>query len=315
MRQAGGDMADGWRLQACKLARQMDTRSKSMPRKLREYGRRAVIHLPSQLLRLLRYPRETLFVNGYADFDKARPSILFFTTHKCASTLMVAMLAHINRRVLGLTHLNLAAYCWDTAGAAGETIHEHLSRMSRSYFKDRGILYAPLRYYIDIPHLDHARVFAMLRDPRDVLVSGYYSAKYSHRMPADPVRRRTFLAHREWLMHTSVDEYVLQFAPSMAERYAAYRQHIPRSALLTYEQMWWDFSGFIDRLAAILGVAFDAKLNAKLQGMAKPGRKGSEDVTTHRRRGEPGDYKVKLRSETAAHLTRQFEETLAWIYG
>lgn len=283
-----------------------------MPPTVREIVRSAAIHIPSPVLSLVRYPRESLFVNGYADFKKQQSSILFFTTHKCASMLMTRILRHINRRVLGLTPLNLAAYCWDTA--SGESVHAHLSRHSQQYFRDRGILYAPLRSYIDIAHLQQSRVLLMLRDPRDVVVSGYFSAKYSHRPPASAQRRKAFLAHREWLAQTSLEDYVLEFAPPMVERYTAYRQNISRDALLTYEHMWWDFNAFTDRLEIILGVEFSDSLRREIAAIASMGKPVGEDVTAHQRKGIPGDYKEKLSPDVAARITELFADSLAWMY-
>jgi len=40
--------------------------------------------------------------------------------------------------------------------------------------------FAPLRYYFKIPDELNANVILHLRDPRDVLVSLYYSEAYSH---------------------------------------------------------------------------------------------------------------------------------------
>lgn len=278
-------------------------------------ARAAAVYAPRPIIKFARYPREWMFINGYAQFAKPAASVVFFTTHKCASTLMLRMLSHVNKQTLGLTHLNLAAFLWDARGDSGLSVQELIAASPQEYFRDHGILYAPLRSYFDISHLRSAKPLLMLRDPRDILVSGYYSAKYSHRPPADPRRRAAFMQHRADLRQISVEEYALSYAPHTLKLYDQYRQHIAHTSLVTYEQMWRDFPGFAGRLAQILGVQFNAELTAELQQMAAPGASAAEDVTAHRRKGIPGDFRDKLSPQAAAKLTYMFAENLEWMYG
>lgn len=285
-----------------------------MSASLRQYAKSIAIHMPGPVLRAARYPRESLFVNGYTRFAKTEPSVLFFTVHKCASMLMARMLATVNRQTLGLTHLNLAGYFWDGSATGGEPVFTHLNRHAQRYFLDQGILYAPLRHYVDIAHLERARAFVMLRDPRDVLVSGYFSARYSHRPPANPQRRQAFLDHRAKLETTSLDDYAMAFAPGVLERYEIYRRHFPRDVLLTYEHMWHDFSSFIDRLAVILGIELDDNLRRELTAMAGVGDDRQDNMLAHRRKGTPGDFREKLRRPTVDRLSDMFSDILDWLY-
>lgn len=287
----------------------------AMSLRLRQIARAAAVYAPQPIVKFARYPREWLFVNGYAYFSKPTASVVFFSTHKCASTLMLRMLVHINKRTLGLTHLNLAAFLWDVRGNSGLSVQALIAASAQEYFRDRGVLYAPLRSYVDISHLRVARPVLMLRDPRDILVSGYYSAKYSHRPPADSKRRAAFLKHREDLHGISVEDYALIYAPHTLSLYDEYRRHIPRSALLTYEQMWHDFPSFAARLAQILGVKFSNRLYEELRRMAAPDSTDGEDITAHRRKGTPGDFRDKLSPQAAARLTELFADNLKWMYG
>lgn len=281
---------------------------------LRPALRSAAPYVPAPLTRVLRYPKETLFVNRLANFAGADPSIVFYTTNKCASMLMSRILACVNQRVLGLTHLNLAAYFWDAASTDQVPVYDYLARNPQFYFRDRGILYAPLRAHLDLSHLQHARVLAMLRDPRDVIVSYYFSTRFSHRAPSNRHRRKVFLERRAMVSELSLEEYVLRFSGELESRYAAYRQNISRDSVLTYEQMWWDFSGFADQLARVLGVDFDASLKQELADMASFKGKGTENVKSHQRKGTPGDHKEKLSVDTANQISAIFNDSLRWLY-
>jgi hypothetical protein len=260
----------------------------------------------------LRYRRESRYLRGDADGLGTGPSVVFFTVTRCASTFMRHLLRVINRRHLHLLPLNLAAYLWDT-GQGG--VYQRLSREARQLFRERGVLYAPLRNYVDLAHLRQGRVIAMLRDPRDVAVSGYFAARYSHRPPASAKRKVEFQSHRQAVMAMSIDEYVMDFATRLGPIYEGYRTHLPRAQVLTYEEMWNDFPAWARRLAGLLGVEFSEGEIAEYARMAGAGVARTEDTHSHRRQGAPGDHRQKLSPATAERLTAMFAPSLEWLYG
>jgi hypothetical protein len=267
---------------------------------------------PPSVVRSVRYPREHLFVKGLLDFESDDPSILFFTVKKSASTLMRDVVAWANRRHLRLTHLNLAAYLWDSTDSP---VYDYMSVHSAALFRDRGILYAPLRQYVDVSHLRQARIICMLRDPRDVVVSGYFSARYSHRAPASPAKKMAFLEQRQLLDRMSIDEYALGYATRLFPIYEAYRRNLERSKVLTYEEMWYHFDQWAAQLADLLGAHFSAADVAYLRRLADIDRPAGEDVRAHRRKGTPGDYRGKLTADASGRITDMFADTLRWLYG
>lgn len=267
--------------------------------------------LPVPLITALRYPREHLFVNGLVNFHKPRESIIFFTVKKCASTLMRRMLSEANRRHLGLTHLNLAGYFWDTRS---EPFYEYLQQHAAGLLRDQGILYGPLRQYADVSHLSHARVIGMLRDPRDVVVSGYFSAGYSHRQPANRQRQQRFQDHRADVRQTDIDAYAIDYASRLRGIYARYQRHLPRSQVLTYEEMWNDFNGWLKRFAELLGTQFTPTDALRYRRMAGIDESREEDSLSHRRRGVPGDFRNKLSPDAAGKITDMFSDSLRWLY-
>lgn len=269
-------------------------------------------NLPVPVVRLLRYRKEFLFDKGFVSYRGPDPSIAFFTVKKCASTLMRRMLAEINRRHLHLVHLNLAGYLWDTGS---EPTYQYLKRHATRLLRDDGILYGPLRNYVDLSHLTRTRVLLMLRDPRDVIVSGYFSARFSHRPSAQKSKRQDLERQREELASIAIDDYALGFADRLAPVYAEYRAHIARNRVLTYEDMWHDFDTWARQLGQLLHVDFDAADIIAFRRMADiDAAPGVEDVKAHRRKGKPGDYLDKLSKPVAARITDQFADTLKWLY-
>lgn len=270
---------------------------------------------PTQVVQFVRYPRESLFVKGWCGFDSAGSSVFFFTTHKCASMLMSQVLATINKKALGLAHLDLEAYLWDIDIDGQVPVHKLLSSRRLEYLRDNGILYAPLRRYVDLSHLKTSRQCLMLRDPRDVLVSDYYSALYSHRPPVNSQRRAAFLARKRELSEITLDHYAISSAPAFEDRYREYRKYISRDHAVTYEQMWWNIDGFLCDLARIIGFDLTIELQEQLRGIVKFPSDGQEHISSHARKGVPGDHREKLKPETISQLNEIFSESLHWLYG
>lgn len=279
---------------------------------MKKYLRRLVIRMPRPLTVGLRYPREYLFVKGYLSPNQSNPSVIFFTVGKCASILMRRILTDINRHHLGLLPLNLAGYWFD---ARSDHFYTHMRTNANTLICDRGILYAPLREYLDVSDLPSARILCMLRDPRDKIVSGYFSAGKTHRPPADASRRNAFLARRGQIQEMTIEEYTLQQVPRVKKIYSQYRKNIPRSRVLTYEQMWWDFDGWASGLSQLLGIELSPDEIRNYRRIAGVDKRRQEDASSHRRKGTPGDHKNKLSAGVASSLTRQFAEELGWLYG
>tara|TARA_R100000687_G_C6413949_1_gene147730 strand:+ start:250 stop:930 length:681 start_codon:yes stop_codon:yes gene_type:complete len=224
---------------------------------------------------------------------------------------MDKLLVDVNRRYLNLKPLDLAAYFWDTRS---DPIYPYLRDHATSLIADRGGLYAPLRQYIDVEHLDRAKVFAMLRDPRDKIVSGYFSVRFSHRSPNNGLRRKNFQSSRRNADELTIDEYALQQAPIVKEVYCAYRKNLDRDVVLTYEQMWHDFDSWARCLASRLDVSFTQDDVARYRKMAGVDEQRSENQHSHRRRGMPGDYLNKLSPAVIEQLNEVFADELNWLY-
>jgi len=268
--------------------------------------------VPPPLLRVVRYPREFAFVNGWGAFDRPGASVVFLTVQKCASMLMRSLLAQVNRRYLGLSYLDLAGYLWDVTE---RPVYQHISAHAGELLRETGICYAPFRSYVDVSHLRRARVLGMVRDPRDVVVSGYFSSRYSHRAPANARRRQAFLEQRAALEHTTLDDYALAYAQRLQPVYELYRTRLDRSRMLTYEEMWSGFPAWLARLGQLLEVDFTPQDAERFRALAGVDRTGGEQVREHRRKGTPGDYRDKLSPAVAGRITDLFSDSLKWLYG
>jgi hypothetical protein len=101
-----------------------------------------------------------------------------------------------------------------------------------------------------VPFSPVARYICVVRDPKDVFVSGYHFSRATTLGPLMP-------SVRNWL-----DAYLSPDTPlgSWAEHVVSYWRvrHEPNVLFLTYERMRGDLPGTIDRIAAFMGVALTA---------------------------------------------------------
>jgi hypothetical protein len=243
-------------------------------------------------------------------------SVLFFTVHKCASTLMPKILGYLNRRHLGLALADLEAY---VAAFHEQRAPALLAERRDSVFRREGLLYVPLRRLYPVPAIEHYRTVLMLRDPRDVLVSHYFSMAYSHALPPTDGRRARFQTARRRFQTMSVDAYCLERVGLWLECYLAYRDGLlgrPGVHLLRYEDMIRAPDRWLDQLAAAFGIMLDAADRAALTAIGGFDETAADDKFQHIRKKQPGDHREKLTPATIAALNDRLAPVLhAFGYG
>lgn len=254
------------------------------------------------------YRRELAYLGGLRR-EAQLPSIYFYTVHKCASTFAPVALRYLNAKHLGLRQLDLAGAVWNLTSV---DVYSWLRLQKSSVFRAHGYLYAPLREYIE-PEDRHGEAIQliMLRDPRDVLVSHYYSIAYSHNLPANPRRRRLMLDERSRVRGMTVGEYVhdatRQFRPVYLSYIKACQSGVP---LLKYEDMIESFSRWANDLANALHIELshaDYEVLAQLGGFNVNVR---EDQRQHIRQRSPGDHRNKLDSSDQEILNERWYDVL-----
>lgn len=260
---------------------------------------------------LVDYPREVLLTRGIYTARSQRPSVVAFTVHKAASIYFARLVEKLARDA-GLTKIDFAGYRFK-GGRIAPGIFEPGEFSSRVY-QPRGYLYGPFRTFNPaIPNLDRYRVVVNLRDPRDVLVSAYYSMAYSHYVPEreNPDGAKAILAGREAALHSEIDVWVLKSMAQTRKIYAEYCDQLlgrPNVFLSKYEKLVTDFDGWLKDLIEFLDFDPPAALIEEL-------RRGAsfdveENVTQHKRQVTPGDHKRKLKPETVDELNACFGDVL-----
>lgn len=210
-------------------------------------------------------------------------SVLFFTTHKAASSLMHRLFVEIAGQAR-LTWMDYAAgierrnALLDIPVPFEPFIEAQASRL----FEPRGEFHGPLRRPFDFSGREAFRHVFFLRDPRDVLVSAWHSFAVTHPLPSGRAHRRTFIARRRAMQARGMESWTVEQAQTWLrpalETYARFRREAPDSVVLGYDAMRRDPVGFIRDLAALMGADLpDGRVVdlARLIGPSRTARAGS----------------------------------------
>lgn len=264
------------------------------------------------------YSKEISLLSGKHKSENLHPSILFFTLHKCASVYVKDLLFELAEDV-GMTPINFGGYLWKSAKSPKE-----LEEQLKKAFKPVGYFYGPFREtsllpqmqdlggYRLINNLDSYKILLMLRDPRDVLTSKYFSMAYSHHIPE--LQKEKMLAKREDALKTTIDEFVTSRSQmnEFLKKYSEYSKELmdrPNVLFVKYEDMVNDFETWLNSVIKFLELDVSKEKVNKIVSKADF-TVDKEDIHSHKRQVTPGDHQRKLKPETIEVLNSEFGEIL-----
>jgi len=159
--------------------------------------------------------------------------------------------------------------------------------------------------------LRERKMVLLVRDPRDALVSAYYSyggKHISHRLPDK--NQEEFIKQINTTSNLDVNEYAIEKCRPLVNKLNEYIKFLnfDNVFIIKYENIYYDK---LSSLKAIfnhfdIGVSATTLQNVSLKHDIRPEK---EDITKHIRKGTPGDHKDKLSKETIDHLNNIFRET------
>jgi len=272
-------------------------------------------HLPFAVVEPLAFPFEALWQRaGIRRPGRGDPSVILFTLHKVASTFTHVILGYLNDRHMGLRRMDWDRYIHNRYPTDTST---WLAERQAEIFASTGYLYGPFRAWLPIPDLGTYRILLILRDPRDILTSAYFSEAFSHSAPFARSRMAEFEARRERVQNTSIDEFVLGRADDLFRLIEEYREMSVAFGVpvLTYETMLLDFDSFLDGVEAQLKITITGRQRSELRTLGQIGQELGDDPANHLRKGTPGDHRDKLAPRTVERLTATFAPQLEWMRG
>lgn len=243
------------------------------------------------------------------------PACYAFGMHKAGSSLMHLMILQVcaatNTPAMNiptaLFHEGLVEADWDTDPEIVECFAP-----GRVYFGFRKL--PPILLNPRLA-LREKRSVLLVRDPRDALVSEFYSygGHLSHALPAKNADK--FISAAKSTQHLTIDDYVLRASPGYLAKLNGYLDALDfRHILLRrYEQVYFDKHKFLSDIFIHFGLEIPAEIIAAVAAQNDV-RPVVEDPSKHIRKGEPGDHRLKLKPDTITKLNNIFRETCR-LYG
>jgi hypothetical protein len=247
--------------------------------------------------------------------------IAVFTLHKSAS-----MFIHRQCELL----CRMRAIDYHSPNLRGSGLDARALATDRSIWLTRHGCIAPIRFFVNIPNQENYRIILHLRDPRDVLVSMFYSYCYIH-----PGEIQANTGYRREAAARGIDAFVLDKASGnsraypgdygtgghvedligdLPRRYRDYIEHFlgrPNVVFVKYEEMVTDYRSWLGKFIEPFGFDDSARVIDALAAQATqffPSR--STDEMQHVRHVAPGDHRAKLRPATIERLNAIFAPTL-----
>jgi hypothetical protein len=247
-------------------------------------------------------------------------SIIVFTLHKSAS-----MFLHDQSKLLS----ELSGIAYHSPNNPGSDLEPRRLLSDKTIWTTRHGCFSPIRFYVDVPNLEDFQVILHLRDPRDVLVSMFYSYCYIH-----PGELAGNTGYRKDVADQGIDSFVLNKASggtryignygtgghaedqigNIKKRYENYVERLlgkPNVALVKYEEMVTDYRKWLEKFSAPFPLGNRESVINELVSTSRnffPSR--TQDVMAHVRHVTPGDHKEKLNAATIRKLDVIFGDVL-----
>jgi hypothetical protein len=241
------------------------------------------------------------------------PASFAFSIHKAGSSLMFGMI-QVVCEVEGIPTISLP----DILFQEGIRDADWNEDTSLTKYLSAGRLYIGFRYFPGLMMdkslaLHEKKSVLLVRDPRDALVSQYFSFSgdyFSHPIPK--TSGEGFVAENARYAGIGIDGYVVRVAVEHKAKLLAYLANLNPglTRVFRYEEAYFDKESFLRGIFDYfcLSAGDDAIRTAVAMFDIRP---AEEDVEAHIRKGSPGDHKEKLQPETIEWLTEYFDDVCA----
>jgi hypothetical protein len=160
-----------------------------------------------------------------------------------------------------------------------------------------------------------SRAVLLVRDPRDILVSFYFSVAKSHSLPAAGQLRENIASEREKALNSDIDAWVIQKVPGFLSRFRAYKKwldaHEPGAVrIYRYEDVIFEKRRWLASINEFYGWQVPESYIHTISDRHDivP---NAEDQGSQIRKVTPGDHRNKLKPETIEKLNDLFREDVA----
>ena len=228
-------------------------------------------------------------------------SFFIFSLHKSGSTLINNMFIDVCKH-LKLSYIDIEGSLFKKGYMPG-----HIIGNIAPFFFERGYAYLGFRSFWIDQSFDATRnkCILLVRDPRDALVSHYFSYLYSHGIPASGPISKTMSKSRDKLMATDINAYVLrpQFINIFLYGFKKYEMFLSdrTTRVYRYEDVIYYKNEWLIDMAKYLDMELPSEVIDRIvkKNDIQPVK---EDPSKHIRQVSPGNFRRHLTGETIEKL-------------
>ena len=184
-----------------------------------------------------------------------------------------------------------------------------------------GVIYAGFRDYPSIMQKNAdftaAKKLILVRDPRDALVSEYFSNAFSHNIPAAEktsaqVNTELMMKLRSEALGMDIDRYVLNRAAAFVATASSFFPALgeKNTLVIKYEDIIFNKPKLVDQMSHHFGLNIDQNTKARISSGIDI-RPLHEDPQAFVRQIAPGDHERKLSLKTRQALEVRLRDVLA----
>ena len=240
-------------------------------------------------------------------FSRKKEPVYFITFHKTASSYFSK---YILKQTVDFKHSDLATSIFKNQ--AVENIN--LEQMNTIYGPirlslDEGPVYQRfVEPILKQKILEKYQIICFIRDPRDIIISYYYSQAYSHDLSPNSEIKKIQMKNRKHALEIGIDQYAIEMADFLNTKFNILIKIIKsndNSILLRYEDMIYDYDNFYAEINDFIKLKPETK--EIIFQNTRPEKKG---INNHRRNGEQGGYKNELKKETIVSINKKLKNIL-----
>lgn len=245
-----------------------------------------------------------------------RKPMALLSTHKAGSTIANRILATLHAQI-GVPHIDMAGIAWQRGRKPDVFILEHIGLFDRP-----GYYFGALRPPIvgQMGNFRGQRIVVQVRDPRDCVVSNFFSTAFGHVEPPAGETRDDFVKNRQILRNRlsrgrpvkQINKFALGSARNYAEHFESLRRIAdghPDCFISKYEDMVLRTDAWIERLAEFLQIPLTPSYRAAVAPLLD--FSADKEVQERlKRQVLPGDHVRKLQPETIAAITETLRTQL-----
>jgi hypothetical protein len=281
--------------------------------KINNYAKQLVLKSPFLIHLFLRrrFIIELKLIAGEHKNNNPHPSIIHFSLNKAATQYTKKILREcVIENGMVPVHINEYAFYTKFPYLTGLKTDEMVN--FSHIFKPNGYFYSAFGGFVPgISGMDKYKVILMVRDPRDILVSWYYSIAFSHSIPPlTSSRHEEYIRKRKNAQEITIDDHVISESDRVFNILNRYQTELlvpyPHVYLTSYEKMTSNFKDWLKGLLDATELEISSQTYQKLVEDNRQVQPKEENIYEHIRKGKPGDYLNKLQPETIEYLNNKF---------